>query len=190
MTVVAGRQYATTLNEIRADHVARYRWATKLVNGHVIDLGCGIGYGSYMLAHAALSVRAVDISEDALAFGKQHWNHSRIIWQQADLTHVNQIGLDWAVCFEVIEHLQDPTTLLKSVSAKYLLCSVPNEEHMPFNPVRHSYHFRHYHKPEFAELLRKTGWLVLGWYGQVGKTSEVAPDVSGMTILARCERML
>lgn len=185
--IIEGRQHATKLDEIRRDHVARYEWASRLVKGHVVDLGCGIGYGSAMLAPYCFSVLAVDQSLDALNFGKEHWNHSRIVWQQADLNELAFDEVDWAVCFEVVEHLDDPMKLLQSVKAKNLLVSVPNEDVMPFDPVRHSYHFRHYQKPAFADLLFKSGWLVKYWYGQQGKRSNVEPDVNGMTLLARCE---
>lgn len=35
---------------IRADHTGRYRFASKLVSGNVLDAACGCGYGSHILA--------------------------------------------------------------------------------------------------------------------------------------------
>jgi len=188
MTVIEGRQHATTLVEIRRDHVERYRFAALHARGTVADLGCGIGYGSNIMATAGRKVHAYDKSADAISFGEQHWDHPNITWIALPLEGYSKIISDWAVCFEVIEHLENPLKLLQSIKAPLLICSVPNEDVMPFDPKRHSYHHRHYTRDEFGALLTATGWRVTGWHGQQGKQSPVEPDVNGMTLIAMCER--
>jgi len=46
------RQVSPTLDGIRKDHLARYKWAAKRLSGCVYDIGCGIGYGSKILGDA------------------------------------------------------------------------------------------------------------------------------------------
>lgn len=188
MTIKDGRQWATSLAEIRRDHVERYRWASGLVKGLVADLGCGIGYGAQMMASAGCFVDAFDASEDAISFAEQHWHHKDVRWTVRDLSEWRPITADWAVAFEIIEHLKDPRPLLSSLKTKKLLASVPNEAVMPFDPVRHSYHHRHYTKDEFNLLLSGGGWIVEDWFTQAGKHSPVTLGSGGMTLIAECRR--
>ena len=49
------RQEATKLSGIRPDHILRYKLAAKIIKAKkltnlVIDVACGVGYGSYILA--------------------------------------------------------------------------------------------------------------------------------------------
>ncbi len=188
MAVVEGRQYAKTLAEVRGDHVARYRFAAKIAKGTVADLGCGIGYGSNVMARAGLRVAAYERSDAAISFAKTYWDHPNIAWKACDLENSEIAECDWAVCFEVVEHLAQPESLLSAIKCQHLIASVPNQDVLPFDPVRHSYHFRHYTKAEFGELLERAGWSVTGWYGQAGKQSNVTPGGLGMTLVAVCAK--
>src|SRR5258708_3320051 len=105
MTIKDGRQWGTSLSEIRRDHVERYRWASRICKGLVADLGCGIGYGSKMLADAGCFVNGYDSSEEAIKFGDLHWGHPNVRRKQEDLQYPRKFVADWAVCFELVEHL-------------------------------------------------------------------------------------
>jgi SAM-dependent methyltransferase len=189
MTVFDGRQWATNLLDIRQDHVERYKWASGIVKGKVADIGCGIGYGSFILAASGKNVDAYERSEVALEFAQKHWNHRRIFWHCVDLKEIDAIKADTAVAFEIMEHIPEPELLLKKLDARLLLTSVPNQLVLPYDPKRHSYHFRHYLKHEFQALLEGAGWMVTGWFGQTGKYSRVERgNISGMTLVAMCER--
>jgi methylase of polypeptide subunit release factors len=53
---------------LAASHVHRYEFAAQLVGGRrVLDLCCGSGYGSRILAATAGSVHGVDVAADAVA---------------------------------------------------------------------------------------------------------------------------
>lgn len=188
MTIKDGRQWAKSLNEIRRDHVERYWFAAKRVHGLVADLGCGVGYGARILADAGLFVNGYDCSAEALAFAQEHWGVERTRWVLADLAAPKIIVADSAVAFELIEHIADPAPLLRSLNIPKLICSVPNQDVMPFAPQRHSYHHRHYTEDEFGALLAGTGWRVTGWFTQAGKLSPVLPGVDGMTLITECVR--
>src|SRR5438046_2659887 len=69
--VIPGQVDADLLNE----HVARYAFAARLAAGrHVLDAGCGAGYGSAELAVTADRVTGMDRSEDALEFARANYN--------------------------------------------------------------------------------------------------------------------
>lgn len=185
------RQVAPTVEGIRRDHVARYEWAAKQLpkGARVVDVACGIGYGSKILAEAGHKVLAIDQDEEAIAYGREHYGDERITYRVADAEHVeaNDIG-PWtpsaAVCFETLEHLRDPLPLLKALRARTdkLLVSAPNEKVFPYQGQR--FHHRHYMPVELQELLQAAGWRVTSWWGQAGPESEVEHDKMGRTLIA------
>ena len=190
------RQVTTDISKIRRDHVARYEWATSLApkNGIVIDFACGIGYGARILSDVA-RVHAYDIDDETLEYARENYvNDPRLTFTKMDGNCPSDLGIaDLAVSFETIEHIQDPRPLLKALrAAPRLIASVPNESVIPWqreDGATTAFHFRHYTKTEFAELLLECGWHPVEWYGQLGPESEVERDVHGRTLIAVCERV-
>lgn len=183
------RQVAPTLEGIRRDHVARYEWAARQLRDclTVFDVACGVGYGAHVLGEAGLWVCALDKDPDALQYARDHYGHSKVLFQRADASDptLSLSPRDAAVCFETIEHIEDPLPLLKALcrAAPVLVASVPNEAVFPHGG-RVLHHHRHYTKGQFLELLQQSGYVVVGWYGQRGPTSEVEADIEGRTLIA------
>jgi len=190
------RQVSPTLEGIRRDHVARYEWAAKQINpeSQVIDFACGIGYGCKILADAGHQARGYDLDEEAIAYGRKYYGQHSAVLSAGNGNNPGELrAADAAVCFETIEHIEDPRPLLKAlrVSAPLLLASVPNESVMPWqrkDGATTAFHFRHYTKHEFNALLQECGWFVTEWHGQDGAESEVGPNVNGRTLIAVCQR--
>jgi SAM-dependent methyltransferase len=111
-----------------AYHLSRYVWALPAVGGkRAVDLGCGTGYGSYLLSWAARQVTGVDVSVGALAYARAHY--PGVDYRVADLTRLDQMPEgDVAVCFEVLEHLSDPQGFMHAALAAFprVLFSFPN----------------------------------------------------------------
>ena len=195
-TKSAERQVSDHLDGIREDHLARYRFAVAqllnidTVSPRVIDLACGVGYGSWMLASAGMRVLAIDAFGPAIEYAKRHWADRRITYLCASAQEVDlPIEYDAAVCFETIEHLPDDAALcmLRKLrrATKVLLASVPNEDEIPYGSG-FSYHFRHYTRPQFEALLNASGWSVTQWFGQRDEHAPVTDLAVGRTIIARC----
>lgn len=185
------RQVAPDISGIRQDHVERYRWAAKTLKklgAHtVIDISCGVGYGSKILADAGFSVTAIDVDDSALAYARQHYAHERINYLKADAENLGPISAaDAVVSFETIEHLRQPQRMFDSLKCTHLLVSVPNEEVFPWRGYK--YHYRHYTKQEFAALLRQCGFVATAWWGQEGKESKVVRGVKGRTLVALAKK--
>ena len=189
------RQVAPTRDGIRRDHVARYEWAaaTLPAASRVIDFACGIGYGTQILAEAGHKARGYDNDPDALCYADRHYARSGTQFVAGDgNTPDNLPEVDAAVCFETIEHLQDPRPLLKALRgvAPRLLASVPNEDVIPWqraDGTTTAFHYRHYTQRQFEALLAACGWGVIEWHGQEGPESEVEPNVKGRTLIAVCQ---
>lgn len=190
------RQVAPKVDEIRRDHVARYEFvAQQLPTGsRVIDFACGVGYGTALLAEAGMRAHGLDIDVDAIRYAREHYQRPGAYFTIMNGNAPGELGEeDAAVCFETIEHLEDPRPLLKALrqAAPLLFASVPNEDVMPWEMapgITTAYHFRHYTKHEFAALLQECGWCVTGWHGQLDDQADVEPRVHGRTLLAVCQR--
>jgi SAM-dependent methyltransferase len=186
------RQVSTTLDGIRPDHLARYRWARDQLPKdkplHVVDAPCGIGYGSWIMAQHQRLV-GVDIDQETIDFARQFYSHPNVNYMVGDMTKETDLYAEAVVCFEGLEHVLFPQRAARNFllwGAEILLCSVPNEDVIPFDPDKHIEHMRHYTPDQFEELLHTAGWEIIATYGQKDKRSEVTPSFHGMTLVARC----
>jgi len=185
------RQVAPTLDGIRADHRLRYEFVLKhfAPGSRVLDLACGVGYGSDILAKAGHNVLGVDISAEAIDYAKQHYSANGAEFLVADVQNLPFYGADVVVCFETIEHIEDPLPMLRrfrGITPK-LIASVPNEDIFPYK--NYKFHHRHYTKTQITDELAKTGWGNTQWYGQEGPESEVEPGMNGRTLISISEHV-
>jgi 2-polyprenyl-3-methyl-5-hydroxy-6-metoxy-1,4-benzoquinol methylase len=140
-------------------HLAAYHLARRYTSGkHVLDAGCGEGYGAALLADVAASVVAVDRDLTVLARARARRARSNVRFVCADLTRFGALRARFdVVCnFQVIEHLADPTALLHEfrehlVDGGLLILTTPNQETW-FGES--PYHVREYTAEELAALLR------------------------------------
>jgi hypothetical protein len=179
------RQVATDISGIRRDHIARYEFARTLIKkpSRVLDVACGVGYGSWLLAQDGHTVIGADISPEAIDFAKKHWSCKGTNFVVADLTVDAFKGAEVAVCFETIEHLENPAPFLRGLrnAADLLIASVPNETVFPYE--NYKFHYQHYTRSQFTDLLLRSGWQPVAYYGQEGPESEVEPEIEGRTLI-------
>jgi SAM-dependent methyltransferase len=127
--VVPGLVDADLFNE----HFARYRLASRWSSGkRVLDAGCGTGYGSAELARNAASVTAIDFSEEAIAYAREHFSASNLDYHVGDCLQLPDGPYDLLTAFEVIEHLSAWREFLEEVKRKLtpaglFLVSTPNK---------------------------------------------------------------
>lgn len=99
---------------VYAFHRFAYAFAQGYADGAaVLDVGCGTGYGSQMLAGRARRVLALDYDADAVAYAREHYPAPNLAYAVAeanalDAEAVGEEPYDLAVSFQVIEHLPDP----------------------------------------------------------------------------------
>lgn len=191
------RQVAPGIEQIQPDHVARYRWAAAKIDGdRVLDLGSGCGYGSALLRDAgAREVIGLELSAESIEYARQHYARPHVQWLNADLDgresgdFLEPYNFDSATAFEIIEHLADPAPMLRSLPARRLFASVPNEAVIPYSPQTAPFHQRHYTAEQFGDLLKRCGWYIVEWRGQSGPESPVtALEESSRTLVVEAVR--
>jgi SAM-dependent methyltransferase len=121
------------------EHLARYRFANRFAarlgeTPHVLDAGCGTGYGTAELVGAG-SITATDISSDAIRHALSHYGHRRVRFLQAacEALPFEADTFDLVVAFEVIEHIERWPDLVTEANrvlkpAGVLLVSTPNRD--------------------------------------------------------------
>jgi len=143
---------------IRAEHEGRYRWAAAVVAGHeVLDAGCGVGYGTEMLAEAGASrVVGLDASEEAVedAVFRAGASGEFVVGDLERMPFATR-SFDVVVCFEAIEHVDAVDLALDELRRVLrpdgvLILSSPNRHvYMPGNP----YHVHEYTPGELHSAL-------------------------------------
>ena len=119
---------------IEVEHLARYEWAARAAAGRtVLDAGCGTAYGTRLLAEAgACEVTGVDIAGPVLEIVAPTMPDN-VTLREGDLRALRDEDdtYELVVCFEVIEHFEDPLSVLDElvrvlVPGGVLLVSSPN----------------------------------------------------------------
>lgn len=90
------------------DSMAYYKFASKLFGPgkRVLDLGCGEGLGTWLLAVENGSALGVDPDEEAIACAARNYGHdARIQFRCEDFPRTPPQPFDGIVCFDVIERL-------------------------------------------------------------------------------------
>jgi SAM-dependent methyltransferase len=175
------------LKPMLQEHLIRYTFATPYVQGaDVIDLGCGCGYGSYMLAtQGARSVVGVDIAPEAIDYARERYQAPNLTFHVGDVTALAYPDRQFsaAVCLEVFEHVQAYMALLKEAvrvlsPGGTLILSTPNKQvwspgrAMPINP----WHIREFEREEFGHALDSALSDVRYW-GQTTTVPGIIPFI-------------
>ena len=171
-------------------HLAVYEWVAERAWGRrVVDLACGEGYGSAVLARTAASVVGVDANPAAFEHARLKYTSQRVRFAR-DMIETWRGAVDCVVFLQTIEHVQDPDATLDHirrlvgpggiafVSTPNVLTLAPKGAKKSGNPL----HIKEYRAEEFGELCgrhfagvdlcglfhaRKLAWhalaLKLGW---------------------------
>lgn len=149
---------------LAASHLHRYAVAGELCEGlRVVDIACGIGYGTEMLAEHAVSAHGVDIDEPSIerAISERTRDNLQFTAEDAEgfLRRASPEDFDAVVMFEGLEHLPNPVAALDelhrlSESGVRLIVSVPNSQTFR---ERNPFHVTDFGYAEAREAFRRFG---------------------------------
>lgn len=157
-------------------HFFRYLKASDYIEDGdlVLDIACGVGYGTNMLSSEsnANSVIGVDIDAKTIGYAEKAFSNQRTQFKCAsalDRTLFQSESFNKIVSFETIEHVEEDEELVRNLyhwlnKEGMLIASVPNEEVFPFSKDEVPYHVRHYTPDEFEKLLTSVGFTVIEKY--------------------------
>jgi SAM-dependent methyltransferase len=145
-------------------HLVVYEWIAARVRGvRVIDMACGEGYGSDVLARSAAEVVGVEANPEA-------YEHARLRYSRPNLRFARELvetfsePADAVVFLQTIEHLQDPRAVLEHfrtlvgeggtvfISTPNVLTLAPKGASRSENP----WHVHEYRAQEFEALCRRS----------------------------------
>lgn len=157
--VIPGRVDPNLWNE----HVSRYHFAATFVRGgNILDVGCGAGYGTALLARGAERAIGFDIATDAIDYARaHHGGAAEFVVGSADCFPLRTGIVRTVTAFEVIEHIQAWPSLIAE-AARVLeddgvfLVSTPNKSY--YSETRkesgpNPFHVHEFEYDEFRESL-------------------------------------
>ncbi len=145
-----------------SEHYLRYGLFREICAGkRVLDVACGAGYGSYLLASwGAQEVVAVDLSAEAITEARRVFGHDRITFIQGNVEELDKLvqgQFDLIVSFETIEHLKLPRLFLEHIShlrtdAGIVAISAPNDAGVLRAGEPNRFHLHRFSFDEFRAL--------------------------------------
>jgi 2-polyprenyl-3-methyl-5-hydroxy-6-metoxy-1,4-benzoquinol methylase len=160
-----GERYLPWMNDPATsyEHWHRYAYASQLVSGkRVLDLACGEGYGSALLARKARLVVGIDIDEQTVKHAQRKYRHENtrfIIGSVANIP-ILDIQFDAIVCFETIEHIREHEELLREAKrllapGGFFVVSTPNKPEYRKVEPSNQFHVNELDLAQFSKLLSK-----------------------------------
>jgi len=157
------RQGDVTGAEALRISLERYAFAARHARpGRLLDLACGVGYGTRHLTEHASQVSdavGVDLSAAAIAYAEERYADERTTFRAADAMQFRDAeGYDTVVSIETIEHVPDPAGLAERLCGwvrpgGVLVASVPVTPSVDANP----HHLHDFSERSFRRLFAGSG---------------------------------
>ena len=139
------------------------KWLSPQDNKQVLDIGCGTGINYWWLKEWG-EVTGVDSSPEALNYCRQQQAYDALV--QIDGTNLELPDkFDLAVAFDVLEHITEDETALKSwwqaiKLGGYLMITVPAYQWLWSAHDQALHHYRRYSVGELKTKFRKAGFTI------------------------------
>lgn len=156
-------------------HMTRYAQAAQFIRpgDRVIDVACGLGYGSYQLAHNsdAASFTGLDASDYAVEYANLNFAPASptpmtfVVGDAQNLSGMADASADFAVSVETLEHLPEPDRLLAELHRVLspqgrIYASVPNDWSDETGEDPNPFHFHVYDWPRLVAQFQRNGFVI------------------------------
>lgn len=149
-------------------HKATYNFAHDyVVDKHVLDYGCGSGYGTHHMASCCASIVGVDVANDAIEYAQEHYQARNLAYkciepaEQAPLPFPDA-SFDTVLSFQVIEHISDTGPYLSEIRrvlrpGGVFVCATPDRTTrlLPGQKPWNMWHVREYDAACLKSILAK-----------------------------------
>ncbi len=152
-------------------HRFAYEYAAAFAEGaRVLDVGCGAGYGSGLLAARAAFVLGVDQDAGAVAYCRNRYEAPNVRFERADAAALPLAEpFDLTISYQVIEHVRDTGAFLDRLKQATrpggrILVSTPNVRTFHAPGEGNPFHFSEMNYAQFERLIasRFTDYQILG----------------------------
>jgi trans-aconitate methyltransferase len=124
-------------------HVERYALLRQYAAGHVVDIACGCGYGSYLLATNpdVAHVTGVDMEPAAIAHARAEFAGPKVTFTQGNLEdYTSERKVDQVISVETLEHLRDLSVFnrfLQRNGVGRFIITYPSKKTTHYNKFHH-----------------------------------------------------
>jgi len=184
-------------NGLLIEHIYRYKFAKKFCEGRVLDIACGVGYGSEIILDKnpkVVEYVGIDNCEKTIDYAIKHYGFPKTSYFVNDALNENLHDahgiFDTIISFETIEHfkedhrfIQNLYNLLKPDGT--LIISTPFGRGKD-KPCSNPFHVYQYTEDEFIEILKPFKYIHM--FHQVDTTIEIPkPDKKYYLMIAVCK---
>ena len=150
--------------QIASEHLHRYALACDLAEGRdVLDIACGEGYSSALLAQRARSVVGVDIDKAAVDHAQRKYGGDRARFLEGQCTAIPlpDASVDMVVSFETLEHIREHDVFLSEIrrvlrSGGIVVISTPERGEYDRSLAAHNpFHVKELSREEFESLVKQ-----------------------------------
>lgn len=161
---------------IELEHLHRYLQAGEIAAGKVVlDIACGEGYGSAVLAKKAVKVIGVDISVETVKHAQKRYQKENLEYMVGSCADIPlpDASVDMVVSFETIEHHEQHEQMMQEIKrvlrpTGVLLISSPDKYHYSASAgsdYSNPYHIKELYQHEFKQLLENY-FKNIAYFGQ------------------------
>ncbi len=172
---------------IKCEHLGRYLFVkdflkSKQITKYVLDLACGFGYGTEVLAEICNEVIGIDNNPEVFQFLQNKFSHHtniKIFQEDLETYDITRFRFQHnppniIVCFETLEHLANPQKIIEQFhkllpSRGYLFLSIPNDTYESLDdngePVS-QFHKVSITKEEMETMIVDSGFEIIQKLGQ------------------------
>jgi SAM-dependent methyltransferase len=154
-------------------HEVAYRFALPLVaNSRVLEVGCGEGYGTALLASGAADVIGIDYDALTIAHAAARYRQARFVRGNLAALPLPSRSVDVVATLQVIEHVWNHNEFVSEClrvlrPGGLLLVTTPNR--LTFSPGLETpvnpFHTKEFTAAELADLLTTNGFRLDAVYG-------------------------
>jgi SAM-dependent methyltransferase len=142
-----------------AYHLKKYEFARARVSGTVLDIACGVGYGTDFLGAACDRAIGVEIADEAIAVARARYSKANVWFVQGNAERLpfSDASADAVTCFEGIEHFLKPEAHLAEVArvlnpgGTYLVSTPHPNAHV--HGTDNPFHLHEFNLAQFESIL-------------------------------------
>lgn len=140
-------------------HINRYRYIRRFCHGVVVDIGCGVGYGSHLISQNPDVARVIGVEpcKESCEFAFLEYFNHKIEFVNKKFSAELPIKPDCATIIEVLEHVADPVAIISDcykLDVKRIIATVPAYKTTHFN----EHHVKDFSQSDFMSVMAEGGY--------------------------------